>query len=122
MQHQSTIDRKFVTWHIIYTAILTVWSIQLWNTQELGIESAYYVLGLGAVPSFGLLILGLTRPMAAYRAAMVHGGIVVLIGIILAAVSYGFLWLVVFFPVLASVLEALYLHWRWSALKKHFKH
>ena len=109
------IDWKFVGWHLFYTAVLAAWGVLFLTGPEndcLGREPGYWVLALGALPSLAMLVLGLRHRLAAYRLAIIYGVLVAAGVAALVVTAYGFLWVVVFFPLFAFIVEAVVLQLR----------
>ena len=106
-------DRKFVGWHVFYTVILTAWGCLLANPSphnELGTETGYWILAIGALPSLILTVMGVVWPLAAYRLAMVYAGVLAVGTLVLVGTTANFLWVVVVFPVFGFIVEGVVLH------------
>lgn len=107
------VDRKFVGWHVFYTAVLTAWGLLfVINNQDFGSEPGYWVLALGALPSLAMLGVGCIRPAAGYVMGLVYGAIVAVGVAILVVTTPNMLWMVVSFPLFAFIVEAVVLQLR----------
>ena len=112
------VDRKFAGWHMLYSVILVAWGLLflLSNNDCLGREPGYWVLGFGALPSLALLVTGYLKPAVAYWAAMVYGAIIALGVLGLLSTTHSYLWVVVFFPLFAYIVEAVVIFLRRGSL------
>ncbi|MCE5198414.1 MAG: hypothetical protein ABFD54_01910 [Armatimonadota bacterium] len=114
-------DPKFVIWQSIYSILLIMWTVGLFlpgAVFEFGREPAQWILAFGVLPSILLVVLGVTRPLWAYKAAMGYAAILVLATIAVAVTAYGFLWVIVAFPFLGFIVEGVYIYWRWHAIRE----
>ncbi len=106
-------DRKFVGWHVFYTVILTAWGCLLARPvaqNEIGPDLGYWILAIGALPSLILTVLGVLRPIMAYRLAMIYAGVLAAGTIVLVGATANFLWAVVVFPLFGFIVEGVVLY------------
>lgn len=114
------IDRKFVGWHVFYSFILIAFGLLFLVADDncVGREPGYWFLGFGGVPSLTLLVVGLLRPMTAYKAAMLYGAVMAIGAGFLAATTPNAMWVALLFPLFGFIAEAAVIIWRWRRISE----
>jgi hypothetical protein len=100
--------------------LLAFWSAGFFiYPQEVGTEPGYIFALFGVIPSIAFLILSFTRPKIAYTAVFLYGVFLIIGSIILTGFAYGFLWLVVVFPIYGFTIEGCLLYISYPILRRH---